>query len=124
MVCSTEKGKIVLSVVDVKNDCEHSKKVKQDDCCKPAFEKEQEQKSETGSCCDYSHQYQKIDDETLVQQQQNSANHYLQCMIINTHAKILTNNLCVSLTQAPESAPPLLSLRKQPFQAFTQSYLI
>lgn len=124
MVCASENGKVVLSVVDVKNDCEHSKKVKQKDCCKPVSEKEQEHKAGNTSCCDYSHQYQKIDDETLVQQQQNSANHYLQCIIINTNATILTISPLVSLMQSLAISPPPLLLKKQPFQAFTQSYLI
>ncbi|MES2691341.1 MAG: hypothetical protein V4658_13110 [Bacteroidota bacterium] len=124
MVCASENGKVVLSVVDVKNDCEHSKKAEQDDCCKPIAEKQEEHKDEKKSCCDYSHQYQKIDDKTLVQQQQNSANHYLQCIIINTNAHTLTVKLRVSFIQSLAISPPPLLLKKQPFQAFTQSYLI
>lgn len=125
MVCASENGKIVLSVVDVQNDCEHSKKAMQDDCCKPLAEKENEYQSEKESCCDYSHQFQKIDDETLVQQQQNSTNHYLQCIIIDMRADVLTGSPALaSLIQIHSGPPPLLSLKKQPFQAFTQSYLI
>lgn len=124
MVCASENGKVVLSVVDVKEECEHSREAEPDDCCKPVSKQNKPQEKETKSCCNYSYQFQKMDDESLVEQQQNSANHYLQVIILTTAFVPVLVEQVAGLSATAHIPPPLLSLKKQPFQAFTQSYLI
>lgn len=120
MVCAAENGKTILSVVDVKNDCEHAKK--KDDCCRPVAQQHHEEPS--GDCCDYSHLFQKIDDETLVQQPQSSANHILPVVILHTAFHELFKAHQAEITREITDPPPLLTMRKQSIQSIIQVFTI
>lgn len=122
MVCAAENGKTVLSVVDVKNECEHAKK--KDDCCRRPVAHQQPQKQQSKPCCDYSHLFQKIDDETLVQHPQCSANHFLPEIVLHTAFRSLFKVNKVEITPKLTEPPPLISLRKQSFQSFIQVFTI
>lgn len=120
MVCASENGKTVVSITDAGNECSHKHQKK--DCCLPAA-KQQEAQPETSSCCDYSYHFQKVDDETLVQQQLSSVGHVLPVMWLNTLVAEITGLFEVKVP--PADIPPfLLSLRKQSFQSFTGVFTI
>jgi hypothetical protein len=121
MVCASENGRTVLSVVDVKSDCEHAKK--KADCCRPVVP-HQEHNEQSKSCCDYSHLFQKIDDETLVQQPQSSTNHILPEIVLHTAFHELFKVQQAEVTCEITDPPPLISLRKHSFQSFIQVFTI
>ena len=123
MVCVAEQGKTLVSVINVEDDCDHHALPKVDACCKPNANNKQIK--DEFSCCDYSHTLQKLNAQTVTQKVKNSTEHYLQTQYniygvstdvgLNTSSNTFTKNL---------ELPPLLHLKKQPYQSFIQVYLI
>ena len=123
MVCAAEQGKTTVSVVDVKDNCNHQQKV-EDDCCKPNKAESTENNQVEKSCCDYSVELQKMEDQTLVNQIQSSANHFFITTVICWFQVNQLHHQPYFNQSAFEGWRQSFALRKQPIQSYLQVYTI
>ena len=124
MVCAAEQGKTTVSVVDVKDDCSHKQKQEVDDCCKPNKAASTENNEVEKSCCDYSVELQKMEDQTLVNQIQSSANHFFITTVICWFKANQLNHNTYFNQLAFDGWRQSFALRKQPIQSYLQVYTI
>lgn len=123
MVCAAEQGKTIVSLVDVKDDCNHQQKAA-DDCCKPNKSQQANNTQVEKSCCDYSVELQKMEDQTLVNQIQSSANHFFITTVICWFQVIQFNHQTDIKQLCFDGWRQNFALRKQPIQSYLQVYTI
>jgi hypothetical protein len=122
MVCSAENGKAVVSFTNVSNSCENHQQPRKKSCCSHESAPQQEVAK---SCCTYSYFHQNIEDESVTTPQQNSTNHYLQSIALNS---MVCNNLnplaVIRLNEVKPPNPPPAKHPKQGYLSLIQTYLI
>ncbi len=122
MVCASEQGKIIVSVTNIADDCNHEVAQKSN-CCLPAG-KTKPKLQKTDDCCDYSYSLQKIDDTPVTQKIKNSTEHHLniwQNVVAIFYFPFFLNNESTNIVY---HSPPLRHKSISNFLSQIQVYLI
>jgi hypothetical protein len=122
MVCATEQGKVIISVLNIADECDHSV-VQKSDCCLPAS-KSKPQAKKTDDCCDYSYSLQKIDDTPVTQKIKNSTEHHLNVWILPIALSPITLALTANKQHLGYHPPPLKHQNTHSYLSYIQVYLI
>ena len=122
MVCATEQGKVIVSVLNIADECDHNA-VQKSECCLPAS-KSKPQVKKTDDCCDYSHSLQKIEDIPVIQKIKNSTDHHLFVWVLP--AALLPNNLALNVNEQHlgYQSPPIKHKTTPTFLSFIEVYHI
>jgi hypothetical protein len=122
MVCATEEGKVIVSVLNIADECDHAAAQKSD-CCLPAG-KSKPQVQKTDDCCDYSYSLQKIDDTPVTQKIKNSTEHHLIVWVLPAALLPSAAKIKVDEQNLVYHAPPIKHQTTQTYLNFIQVYLI
>lgn len=122
MVCEADQGKVIVSVVDIADECDHTTS-HQDDCCLPISKKQKPNKKAV-DCCEHSYSLQKIHDTPVTQKEKNSTEHHLnvwQNLVAIFYLPFVLNN---NATNIVNHSPPPKHQSTSYFLSKIQVYLI
>jgi len=122
MVCATEQGKVIVSVLNIADECDHAVAQKSD-CCLPAS-KSKPQAKKSDDCCDYSYSLQKIDDTPVTQKIKNSTEHLLSVWILPTALSPINLASTANKEHLGYHSPPLKHQNTHSYLSYIQVYLI
>lgn len=122
MVCAAEKGKVIVSVVDIADECDHTS-AHQDECCLPVSKK-QKTLAKATDCCDHSYSLQKIQETPVTQKEKISTEHHLivwQNFVAIFYLPFILNNEATNIVY---HSPPFKHQSTSYFLSKIQVYLI
>lgn len=122
MVCATDQGKVIVSILNITDGCDHSETQKSD-CCLPAS-KSKPQLKKTADCCDYSHTLQKIDETPVVQKIKNSTEHHLNVWVLPDALLPVILALRAIEQHLVYHSPPIKHQTTPTYLSYIQVYLI